>query len=49
MYAMSGITESNGRIYMIDEDMDLFIQHAIIAAKQFIADRRQLNADWRAQ
>ena len=48
MYALSGITESNGRIYKVDEGMELLIQHAILAAKQFIKDRRLLNGDWKA-
>lgn len=47
MYAMSGITESNDRIYRIDDKMTLFIDHAIAAAKQFISDRRRLNATWK--
>lgn len=47
MYAMSGIEKSNGRIFKVDDDLSLFISHAIAAAKQFITDRRQLNADWR--
>lgn len=47
MYAMSGITKSNDRIYKVDDTMSLFIDHAIAAAKQFISDRRQLNASWR--
>lgn len=48
MYAMSGIEEANGRIYKVDDSMQLFVVHAIKAAKQFIRDRRQLNAAWRA-
>lgn len=48
MYAMSGISESAGRIYKVNDTLDLFITHAIKAAKQFIADRRMLTADWRA-
>lgn len=48
MYAMSGISNKNGRIYKVDDSMDLFIEHAIEAAKQFIRDRRQLNANWKA-
>lgn len=46
MYAMSGIEGNNGRIYKVDDSMDLFIKHAIAAAKQFISDRRQLNENW---
>ena len=48
MYAMSGITESNGRIYKVDDALQLFVKHAVEAAKQFIRDRRQLNAGWKA-
>lgn len=47
MYAMSGINNNNGRIYKVDDTMNLFIEHAIEAAKQFIRDRRQLNGDWK--
>lgn len=46
MYVMSGITNSNGRIYKVNDSLDLFIKHAVIAAKQFIADRRGLNNAW---
>ena len=49
MYAMSGIEESNGRIYKVDDSMSLFIKHAIAAAKQFITDRRQLNENWKPE
>ena len=49
MYAMSGIEGNNGRIYKVDDSMDLFIKHAIAAAKQFISDRRQLNENWRPE
>lgn len=48
MYAMSGIEETNGRIYKVDDSMQLFVEHAIEAAKQFIRDRRQLDATWKA-
>lgn len=48
MYAMSGISESNGRIYKVDDALGLFVNHAVEAAKQFIRDRRQLNAGWKA-
>lgn len=48
MYAMSGISENNDRIYRVSDTLDLFVTHAIKAAKQFIADRRMLTADWRA-
>lgn len=48
MYAMSGISDKNGRIYKVDDSMGLFIEHAIEAAKQFIRDRRQLNGNWKA-
>lgn len=47
MYAMSGIDCTNGRIYKVDDSLCLFASHAIAAAKQFIADRRQLNNDWK--
>lgn len=46
MYAMSGIKESNGRIYKVDDSLNLFVNHAIAAARQFIADRRKLNFQW---
>ena len=49
MYAMSGIEESNGRIYKVDDKMTLFIEHAVAAAKQFISDRLQLNANWKPE
>ena len=49
MYAMSGIEESNGRIYKVDDKMTLFIKHAVAAAKQFISDRRQLNVNWKPE
>lgn len=47
MYAMSGIEESNDRIHKIDDSMEILINHAVAAAKQFITDRRQLDAAWR--
>lgn len=46
MYAMSGIQESNGRIYKVDDSLNLFVEHAIAAARQFISDRRMLNHEW---
>ena len=49
MYAMSGISDRNGRIYKVDDAMNLFVKHAVEAAKQFIRDRRQLNAMWTAE
>jgi len=49
MYAMSGIEGNNGRIYKVDDSMELFINHAIAAAKQFISDRRQLNENWKPE
>ena len=48
MYAMSGISESNDRIYKADVGLNIFVNHAIQAARQFISDRRKLNAGWRA-
>lgn len=48
MYAMSGIQESNERIYKVDDSLNLFVDHAIAAARQFISDRRMLNHEWRA-
>lgn len=48
MYAMSGIQDTNERIYKVDDDLELFVEHAIKAAKQFIRDRRQLNGSWKA-
>ncbi len=47
MYAMSGIDASNNRIYKVDDDLNLFVEHAILAAKQFIKDRRKLDHKWR--
>lgn len=47
MYAMSGIKDSNERIYKVDDSMSLFIEHAVAAARQFISDRRQLNGSWK--
>lgn len=49
MYAMSGISENNDRIYKVNDTLDLFVTHAIKAAKQFIADRRMLTASWKAE
>ena len=49
MYAMSGIEGNNGRIYKVDDSMELFVKHAIAAAKQFISDRRQLNENWKPE
>lgn len=46
MYAMSGITESNGRIFKVNDTLDVFVDHAIEAAKQFIKDRRKLDFTW---
>lgn len=48
MYAMSGIKNKRDRIYKVDDSLELFVEHAIEAAKQFIIDRRQLNEKWRA-
>lgn len=49
MYAMSGIGEDNDRIYKTNEKLNVFVNHAVQAANQFIADRRGLNRDWKAQ
>lgn len=49
MYAMSGIEKDEGRIYKVNDSLDLFVNHAVQAARQFIADRRQLNANWKAE
>ena len=49
MYAMSGITDNNDRIYKTNEQLDIFINHAVQAANQLIADRRGLNRDWKAR
>ncbi len=46
MYAFSGIDASNGRIYKTDKNLKIFTEHSIIAAKQFISDRRVLNNKW---
>lgn len=48
MYAMSGIEEDNDRIYKTNEHLDIFVNHAVKAANQLIADRRGLNRDWKA-
>lgn len=48
MYAMSGILENEGRIYKVNDSLDLFANHAVQAARQFIADRRKLNNNWKA-
>ena len=48
MYAMSGIDKSDNRIYKINDQLDIFVEHAILAAKQFISDRRLLNNTWKA-
>lgn len=49
MYAMSGIEKNDGRIYKVNDSLDLFVNHAIQAARQFVADRRQLNSNWKAE
>ena len=49
MYAMSGITANNDRIYKTDVKLDAFLKHAIIAANQFISDRRKLDRAWKAE
>ncbi len=49
MYAFSGISENNGRIYKTDQYLKLFANHAIQAARQFISDRRRLNRSWIAE
>ena len=49
MYALAGIEESRGRIYKVDDKLQLFADHAILAAKQFIKDRRELNHNWKAE
>ena len=49
MYAMSGISECNNRIYKVDDGLSLFVDHAIQAARQFISDRRKLDIDWKAK
>ena len=49
MYAMSGITEDNDRIYKTNECLDIFVNHALQAANQLIADRRGLNREWKAR
>jgi len=48
MYAMSGISGDDGRIYKVNDSLDLFVNHAVQAARQFIADRRLLNRTWKA-
>lgn len=48
MYAMSGIDKTDGRIYKDDDSLNLFIDHAVQAARQFISDRRMLDANWKA-
>ncbi len=49
MYAMSGIENNDGRIYKVNDSLELFVNHAVQAARQFIADRRQLNSNWKAE
>ena len=49
MYAMSGITTRNDRIYLVDDSLGLFVEHVVLAAKQFIRDRRKLDNTWRAE
>lgn len=49
MYAMSGIDNSNERIFKVDDSLSLFITHAIVAARQFISDRRKLNREWKPE
>lgn len=48
MYAMSGISDHNDRIYKTSEKLDIFVKHAIQASDQFIADRRMLGRGWKA-
>lgn len=48
MYAMSGIADTNDRIYRTNERLDIFVNHALQAANQFISDRRELNRNWKA-
>ncbi len=48
MYAMSGISKTNDRIYKDSDTLQLFIQHTIEASRQFISDRRLLNHRWKA-
>lgn len=48
MYAMSGISNDTDRIYKTSEKLDIFIEHAIQASDQFIADRRMLGRSWKA-
>lgn len=48
MYAMSGIADHNDRIYKTSEKLDIFVEHAIQASDQFIADRRMLGCGWKA-
>lgn len=48
MYAMSGISDHNDRIYKTSEKLDIFIEHAIQASDQFISDRRMLGRNWKA-
>ena len=49
MYAFSGIEKSEGRIYKTDKSLEIFAKHAILAARQFISDRRNLNNNWIAE
>lgn len=49
MYAMCGVDNPCGRIFKIDDGMQLFANHAVQAAKQFISDRRLLNNSWMPQ
>ena len=49
MYTFSGIEKSEGRIYKTDKSLEIFANHAIAAARQFISDRRNLNHNWIAE
>lgn len=49
MYAMSGIDDSNERVFKVDDSLSLFVTHAIAAARQFISDRRKLNRVWKPE
>lgn len=40
---------SIGRIYHTDLHMDIFKQHAIVAAKQWLEQRQWFNEDWKPQ
>lgn len=49
MYAISGITTDNCRIYKDNEGLEKLIEHAIQASECFISDRRNLDHTWQPE